>query len=81
MKAKKPLWLAGLFLALILFLLGLNSGIYFYNLLAIVISFVVYKYGYQDLFAEYDEQQREKREIAEKIHTALREGKKKGDSK
>lgn len=79
MKTKKPIWLALLFVALILFLLGLNSGVYVYNLLAILISLIVYKHGYTDLFQEYDEKQREKRETAEKIYTALREGKKKGD--
>lgn len=79
MKTKKPIWLALLFVALILFLLGLNSGVYVYNLLAILISLIVYKHGYADLFQEYDEKQREKRETAEKIYTALREGKKKGD--
>ncbi|MGT2910473.1 hypothetical protein ACVR1I_02020 [Streptococcus cameli] len=81
MKTKKTLWLTLLFLALILFLLGLNTGNYFYNLLAIIFSFIVYQKGYQDLFKEYDDQQKEKRETAEKIYNALREGKKKGDNK
>lgn len=81
MKTRKPLWLILLFLALVLFLLGLNTGIYLYNLLAVGVSFIVYRYGYNDLFKEYDEKQRKKRETAEKIYTALREGRGKGESK
>lgn len=79
MKGNKVLWYSLLFAALILFLLGLNSGNYLYNGLAIVLSFLVYRYGYADLFQEYDEKQKEKRETAEQIYKALREGKKKGD--
>ncbi|MGT2755104.1 hypothetical protein [Streptococcus ovis] len=81
MKTNKTLWLALLFLALMLFLLGLNTGNFVYNLLAIIFSFIVYQKGYQDLFKEYDDRQREKKKTAEKIYTALREGKKKGDDK
>ncbi|MDS2235580.1 hypothetical protein RKR83_03210 [Streptococcus pneumoniae] len=77
MKTSKTLWYSLLFVALVLFLLGLNSGQYLYNFLAIIISFIVYKYGYSDLFREYDEKQRAKRETSEKIYHALREGKKK----
>lgn len=76
MKTSKTLWYSLLFVALVLFLLGLNSGQYLYNFLAIIISFIVYKYGYSDLFREYDEKQRAKRETSEKIYHALREGKK-----
>ncbi|CIP88789.1 hypothetical protein RLB57_00990 [Streptococcus pneumoniae] len=63
MKTSKTLWYSLLFVALVLFLLGLNSGQYLYNFLAIIISFIVYKYGYSDLFREYDEKQRAKRDI------------------
>ncbi|EHE08776.1 hypothetical protein SPAR52_1897 [Streptococcus pneumoniae GA17971] len=77
MKTSKTLWYSLLFVALVLFLLGLNSGQYLYNFLAIIISFIVYKYGYSDLFREYDEKQRAKRETSEKIYHALREGKRK----
>ncbi|MTV89099.1 hypothetical protein [Streptococcus pneumoniae] len=81
MKTSKTLWYSLLFVALVLFLLGLNSGQYLYNFLAIIISFIVYKYGYSDLFREYDEKQRAKRETYEKIYHALREGKKKEENK
>lgn len=89
MKTSKTLWYSLLFVALVLFLLGLNSGQYLYinsgqylyNFLAIIISFIVYKYGYSDLFREYDEKQRAKRETSEKIYHALREGKKKEENK
>lgn len=81
MKTSKTLWYSLLFVALVLFLLDLNSGQYLYNFLAIIISFIVYKYGYSDLFREYDEKQRAKRETSEKIYHALREGKKKEENK
>lgn len=81
MKTSKTLWYSLLFVALVLFLLGLNSGQYLYNFLAIIISFIIYKYGYSDLFREYDEKQRAKRETSEKIYHALREGKKKEENK
>lgn len=81
MKTSKTLWYSLLFVALVLFLLGLNSGQYLYNFLSIIISFIVYKCGYSDLFREYDEKQRAKRETSEKIYHALREGKKKEENK
>lgn len=81
MKASKTIWLLLLFAALLLFLLGLNSRIYVYNIFAIVLSFIVYRYGYKTLFKEYDEKQQLRQETANKIYTALREGKKKGKQK
>ncbi|CYX35673.1 MULTISPECIES: hypothetical protein [Streptococcus] len=79
MKTKKAYWLTLLLVAVVLFLLGLNTGVYVFNLLAIGISFLVYRNGYDVLFKEYDDSQKEKRETAEKIYAALREGKKKGE--
>ncbi|HEL1585037.1 hypothetical protein F9856_01105 [Streptococcus suis] len=79
MKTKKAYWLTLLLVAVVLFLLGLNTGVYAFNLLAIGISFLVYRNGYDVLFKEYDDSQKEKRETAEKIYAALREGKKKGE--
>lgn len=79
MKTKKAFWLTLLFVGILLFLLGLNTGYYVYNLAAIVLSFIVYRQGYDVLFKEYDESQKEKRETAEKIYAALRQGKKKGE--
>ncbi|HEM4664998.1 TPA: hypothetical protein U1Z98_000817 [Streptococcus suis] len=79
MKTKKAYWLTLLLVAVVLFLLGLNTGVYAFNLLAIGISFLVYRNGYDVLFREYDDSQKEKRETAEKIYAALREGKKKGE--
>lgn len=81
MKTNKSLWFLLLFAALIFFLLGLNSGNYFYNILAIGISFIVYRYGYESLFKEYDKQQQEKQQTVDRIYSALREGKKKGENK
>lgn len=78
MKTKKAYWLTLLLVAVVLFLLGLNTGVYVFNLLAIGISFLVYRNGYDVLFKEYDDSQKEKRETAERIYAALREGKKKG---
>ncbi|HEL1639604.1 hypothetical protein K6V33_04430 [Streptococcus suis] len=79
MKTKKAYWLTLLLVAVVLFLLGLNTGVYVFNLLAIGISFLVYRNGYDVLFKEYDDSQKEKRETAEKIYAALREGKKKDE--
>ncbi|CYU92775.1 hypothetical protein [Streptococcus suis] len=79
MKTKKAYWLTLLLVAVVLFLLGLNTGVYAFNLLAIGTSFLVYRNGYDVLFREYDDSQKEKRETAEKIYAALREGKKKGE--
>ncbi|HFU3788849.1 TPA: hypothetical protein ACGPF1_001246 [Streptococcus suis] len=79
MKTKKAYWLTLLLVAVVLFLLGLNTGVYAFNLLAIGIGFLVYRNGYDVLFKEYDDSQKEKRETAEKIYAALREGKKKGE--
>ena len=79
MKTKKAYWITLLLVAVVLFLLGLNTGVYAFNLLAIGISFLVYRNGYDVLFREYDDSQKEKRETAEKIYAALREGKKKGE--
>ncbi|MGQ7395357.1 hypothetical protein ACTGYH_06115 [Streptococcus suis] len=79
MKTKKAYWLTLLLVAVVLFLLGLNTGVYVFNLLAIGISFLVYRNGYDVLFKEYDDSQKEKRETAEKIYATLREGKKKGE--
>ncbi|HFI0149570.1 TPA: hypothetical protein ACGO3A_000681 [Streptococcus suis] len=79
MKTKKAYWLTLLLVAVVLFLLGLNTGVYVFNLLAIGISFLVYRKGYDVLFKEYDDSQKEKRETAEKIYAALREGKKKDE--
>ncbi|HEL1839076.1 TPA: hypothetical protein TX084_001545 [Streptococcus suis] len=79
MKTKKAYWLTLLLVAVVLFLLGLNTGVYVFNLLAIGISFLVYRNGYDVLFKEYDDSQKEKRETAEKIYAALRKGKKKGE--
>lgn len=81
MKTSKAFWLSLLLLALGLFLLGLNTGQYLYNFLAIALSLVIYRGGYTTLFKEYDDKQRAKRETADKIYAALREGKKKGDNK
>ncbi|CQR24078.1 hypothetical protein BN1356_00443 [Streptococcus varani] len=81
MKTNKSLWLFLLFVALILFLLGLNSRNYLYNILAVAISFIVYRNGYATLFKEYDDKQAEKRKKADKIYTALHQGRKKVNSK
>ena len=81
MKTNKSFWFLLLFAALIFFLLSLNSGNYFYNILAIGISFIVYRYGYESLFKEYDKQQQEKQQTVDRIYSALREGKKKGENK
>ncbi len=78
MKTKKAFWLMLLLLGIILFLLGLNTGHYLYNIAAIGVSLVVYRKGYDILFKEYDDRQREKRATAEKIYAALHQGKKKG---
>lgn len=78
MRTKKTFWLLILLAAIVLFLMGLNSGNYVFNILAVIISLIIYRYGYESLFKDYDDSQKAKRETAEKIYEALREGKKKG---
>lgn len=69
-------WYLMLFAALVFFLIGLNTGQYLYNVITIILAFIVYKYGYKTMFAEFDEKQKHKKEQADVIYNALREGKK-----
>lgn len=79
MEKRKAKWLGLLFLATALFLLGLNTGQVILAPLAIGLAFIVRKYGYQDLFSEYDAKQKARKEqhdyIIDTLQTAKNEGK------
>ncbi|SFK46247.1 hypothetical protein SAMN04488569_10375 [Marinilactibacillus piezotolerans] len=54
-----------------LFLVGLNTNNFLYNVLTIIIAFLVYRKGYSDLFQEYDKKQDAKRESSKQVYNAL----------
>lgn len=70
-------WYIILFIALIFFLIGLNTGQYLYNIITIILAFIVYKFGYKSMFADFDQKQNEKRKQADIIYSALKKGNKK----
>lgn len=53
-------WYAALFLAVSLFLTAMLTGNLLYNLAAIGLAIVIYKYGNPVLFKEYDARKKEK---------------------
>lgn len=71
-KSAQTKWYVLIFIALIFFLIGMNTGNYIFNLVTIILAFIVYKNGYKELFGNYDRKQKEKREKAEQIYSALR---------
>ncbi len=79
MEKRKAKWLGLLFLATSLFLIGLNTGQIIFTPIAIVLALIVRKYGYTDLFGEYDAKQKAKKEqhayIIDTLQTAKSEGK------
>lgn len=71
-KSAQTKWYVLILIALIFFLIGMNTGNYIFNLVTIILAFIVYKNGYKELFGNYDRKQKEKREKAEQIYSALR---------
>lgn len=72
MEDNKTKWLLLLLLAIVLFLFGLNTGNLSFNFLSILLSFVVYKYGYKTLFSEFDKQREDKLAHKRYIRDAIR---------
>lgn len=77
MKNNRVVWVLLLMLACGLFLLGLNTNNYLYNVLTIIVTFFVYRKGYSDLFEEYDKKQRDRRVKAEQVYDVLYKSKQK----
>ncbi|MEI5993920.1 hypothetical protein A5880_001478 [Enterococcus sp. 4G2_DIV0659] len=68
-----------LFLDTLLFLLALSMNIILFYFLVILLSFFIYKNGYQSLFKEYDESRKQKYEeyrlVQEAAKKVIRSGK------
>lgn len=77
MKNNRIVWVLLLLVACGLFLVGLNTNNYIYNLLTVVIAFVIYRNGYSVLFGEYDKKQNAKRVQSEQMYNALYKSKEK----
>ncbi|WP_227869112.1 hypothetical protein [Tetragenococcus halophilus] len=69
---KKTTYLILLFVALILFLGGLNNGNYMNNLIAILIGFIVYSKGNKILFEDYNQRKQKKTAEAKAFRESLR---------
>lgn len=65
------LWLALLFVALMLFVTGIKSGNLWFNFGAIILGIIIYKCGYSILFSEFDKKMKNKREEAERFRELL----------
>lgn len=70
----KLFWYLVLFGALIAFLMGLNTGELFFNVIAISLGFLVYRYGSSVILAEYYEQRAQKQQKATEFQDALKRG-------
>lgn len=81
MDKQKAKWLGLLFLATILFFISINTGQVIFAPLAIGLAFIVRKYGYEDLFKEYDAKQKAKKEQHDYIIDTLQEAKRDGKLK
>lgn len=57
---EKTKWFAVLFLAILSFILAFLTQQILFNLIAIGLAIIVYKYGNPVLFKEYDERRRKK---------------------
>lgn len=80
LKKSRAFWLFILMLACGFFLVGFASQNFIANLIAIILAFFVSRYGYDLLFKEYDEKNREKRELNERIYKSFGD-RKKGEKK
>lgn len=71
----KTKYLIILFIALVLFIGGLNNGSYINNIIAIFLGYIVYSKGDKFLFKQYNERKKKKDEEARKFRQALKEKK------
>lgn len=67
---RKTKWFAVLFLAILSFILAFLTQQILFNLIAIGLAIIVYKYGNPVLFKEYDERRRKKYEDAMRVRQA-----------
>lgn len=78
---KKTKWYALLFLATLLFFVGLYTQQYAVYILVIGIAFYIYQNGYETLFSEYDKQKKDKLEERLKVLNAVDKARKDGTLK
>lgn len=72
-KPKKDLWYVLLFVAIVFFTLGLTTGNTIYNIVAIGIAIIIYKFGYEELFGEYNRKRKVQKEKARKLYKNIQE--------
>lgn len=72
-KPKKGLWYVLLFVAIVFFTLGLTTGNTIYNIVAIGIAIIIYKFGYEELFGEYNRKRKVQKEKARKLYRNMQE--------
>jgi len=72
-KPKKSLWYVLLFVAIVFFTLGLTTGNTIYNIVAIGIAIIIYKFGYEELFGEYNRKRKVQKEKARKLYRNMQE--------
>ncbi|WP_161879767.1 hypothetical protein [Alkalibacterium sp. MB6] len=72
-KPKKSLWYVLLFSAMMFFTLSLVTSNTIYNILAIGIAIIIYKFGYEELFGEYNRKQKDRKEKARKLYKNMQE--------
>lgn len=72
-KPKKIMWYVSLFIAMMFFTLSLTTSNPIYNILAIGIAIIIYKFGYEELFGEYNRKRRAQKEKARKLYENIQE--------
>ena len=70
---ENTIWYVLLFVAILFFTLGLTTGNVIYNFIAIGIAIVIYKFGYEALFGEYNRKQKAKKEKSRKLYEKMQE--------
>ena len=55
-------WYLLLLIAIIFFLQALATGNYLYNVLTMIVAFLINRYGYSSLFKDFDQQRKTRRD-------------------
>ena len=69
-------WTLALLVAVSLFLTGLVTNQYMYYIATIILAFIIRRNGYEVLFKEFDDKQKERRKKSEEIMQKMRDGSK-----
>lgn len=78
---EKTKWYSLLFLATLLFFVGLYTQQYVYYILVIGLAFYIYQNGYESMFGEYDAKRKEQLKEREQILSAVESARKDGTLK